>query len=482
MKNKPKILIVDDEPINVEMLKAVFMAEDYEIVTASSGKEVFKIIAGIKLDLILLDAVMPEMDGFEVLQKLRSLELTRLIPIVFVTSLKEREDRIKGIEAGCDDFISKPYDKNEILARVNNLLKLNYYRLMVDEKEKFDAILNQMNEGLLVLNKDLKISRINQRAQDLLAIDLSHTDFDFFTHLKKNFIYYDSDLKNKIFKQEICVDFERPETENFKPLILEMRNSIIKNPLGETTSHVFVLQDVTAQRKKQFFKYEFLELISHKLRTPLSRIMAHLSILETDIAGELNIKQKEFINKCMENSLEFKRMINNILEFLALDKEEMRTFEETIDLKNDLPHLFDSIMSQFKDKKAELNLNHLNGNSSIKMNRSYYKMILGNLIENAVIYNDNKVANVAISVHKKNGHTNISVKDNGRGIPPEEKENIFQKFYQLDKWETGNIKGMGLGLTIVQNLITAYGGNIDITSKIGKGSTFTVSIPNSTNL
>ena len=135
MDKKAKILVVDDEPQNIRLLEANLLPKGYEVLAASSGKEALEAVTVNDIDLILLDIMMPEMDGFEVTRRIRAEEATQLIPIVLVTALKETEDRIKGIDAGCDDFISKPFDKNEVLARVNTLLKLSYLRRQLNEKD-----------------------------------------------------------------------------------------------------------------------------------------------------------------------------------------------------------------------------------------------------------------------------------------------------------------------------------------------------------
>ena len=127
MKDKPVILVVDDQPQNIELLEAYLAPQGYEIVKAASGEEALLKLSGNKIDLILLDIMMPRMSGLEVLEKVRAGEKTKAIPVIMVTALKETEDKIKALEAGCDDFISKPFDKVELLARVKSMLKISHY-------------------------------------------------------------------------------------------------------------------------------------------------------------------------------------------------------------------------------------------------------------------------------------------------------------------------------------------------------------------
>jgi len=136
MKTKPVILIVDDQPQNIELLEAYLAGQDYEIITAANGEEALEKLSGNQIDLILLDVMMPGIDGFEVTRRVRKDNTHRLLPIIMVTALRETEDRVKGIEAGCDDFISKPVDKMELLARVRSLLKVKAYNDLMSNYQK----------------------------------------------------------------------------------------------------------------------------------------------------------------------------------------------------------------------------------------------------------------------------------------------------------------------------------------------------------
>ncbi len=124
MKAKPVILVVDDLPLNIELLEAHLLPEGYEILKAEDGEAALKIIQENAVDLVLLDVMMPKLNGFEVCGRIKADERLRNIPVVMITALSAKEDRIKGIEAGAEDFISKPIDRGEVLARVRMLLKI----------------------------------------------------------------------------------------------------------------------------------------------------------------------------------------------------------------------------------------------------------------------------------------------------------------------------------------------------------------------
>jgi PAS domain S-box-containing protein len=149
MKDKPVILVVDDQPQNVDLLEAYLVPQGYEIVKASSGKEALGKLSGNHIDLMLLDVIMPGMDGFEVTRRVRKDNTHRLLPIILVTALRDVDDRVKGIDAGCDDFISKPFDKMELSARVRSLLKVKEYNeLMSHYREELESEVIRRTEEL----------------------------------------------------------------------------------------------------------------------------------------------------------------------------------------------------------------------------------------------------------------------------------------------------------------------------------------------
>jgi putative two-component system response regulator len=133
-----KILVVDDDAANRELLEELLRNNSFDVVTARDGREAIDTFAERQPDLVLLDAVMPGLDGFEVCRELKSRPESRLTPVVLVTGLSDVEDRVRGIEADADDFLHKPVDPGELLARVRSLLRLKHY---TDELERAEIVL-----------------------------------------------------------------------------------------------------------------------------------------------------------------------------------------------------------------------------------------------------------------------------------------------------------------------------------------------------
>lgn len=165
-----KILVADDITQNVKLLRVILTAFKYEVIEAYDGEEALNKARTENPDLILLDIMMPKITGYEVCKKLRGEEATKNIPIIMITALHEMDDRIMGIEAGADDFISKPFNKTELLARVKALLRPRTAAGREVEPEILSIILANIDEGVVVVNGQWEIKNINQTAQQLLQI------------------------------------------------------------------------------------------------------------------------------------------------------------------------------------------------------------------------------------------------------------------------------------------------------------------------
>lgn len=179
MPEKSTILIVDDELISRYTVEALLAAEGYNLVFAENGKEALEKARDLIPDLMLLDVMMPDMDGFEVCQHLRNDKRLAELPIVIVTALDDRDSRLRGLEVGADDFMSKPFDRAELRARIRTITRLNRYRRLVETQEElfrlanYDTLTGLPNRNLLTerLRQLERASRIHQYIA-VLALDL----------------------------------------------------------------------------------------------------------------------------------------------------------------------------------------------------------------------------------------------------------------------------------------------------------------------
>lgn len=177
MNKKPKILCVDDEPSNLRLYEAILKVQDYDALLAHGGVEALEKVREEGVDLVLLDVLMPEMNGFEVCRQIREDPATRHIPVVMVTTLADKESRLKGLEAGASDFLTKPFDRTELTVRTRNLLKLKEFE---DFLRQHNAILEaQVAEKTREL-RDAYIDTVYR-----LTLAAEFRDEDTYSHLQR---------------------------------------------------------------------------------------------------------------------------------------------------------------------------------------------------------------------------------------------------------------------------------------------------------
>ena len=182
MPEKSIILIVDDEPVSRYTVEILLAQEGYLLEFAENGEQALEKAVELIPDLMLLDVMMPGMDGFEVCQKLRANPRTTELPVVMVTALDDRDSRLRGIEAGADDFMSKPFDRAELRARIRTITRLNRYRRLVETEEQlvylanYDTLTGLPNRNLLIERMHQTIGRARRNHQNVavLALDLDH--------------------------------------------------------------------------------------------------------------------------------------------------------------------------------------------------------------------------------------------------------------------------------------------------------------------
>lgn len=232
---------------------------------------------------------------------------------------------------------------------------------------------------------------------------------------------------------------------------------------------IITIKDITSTREAVEVQKTFINNVSHELKTPLTNIKGYLIALED--APE--VMRKKFLNTIKTN---VERLENIVLDFLNISKIEnsnlVNISQVAVEkIKKELLEILSGKINE-KGAKVDFLFNLTDGRDYLKVDSEKIFMILKNLIENGIIYNKNSEPEVIIKVDEKGDRYNISVEDNGIGIPIYEQDKIFERFYRIDKARTSNLGGTGLGLSIVKTLIEKCGGGLVIDSIEGKGTIF----------
>jgi len=183
-----RIMVVDDQPQNIQLLEAYLSPEGYDVITAVSGPTALARMATENVDLVLLDVMMPVMNGFEVLAKIRQDAVFGKTPVILVTALRDTEYRVRGIEAGCDDFISKPVDRLELMARVRSLIKVKAYNdLMLHYREDLESEVALRTEDLRKAYETIKAASLDTIYR--LSMAAEYKDKETGAHIKRMSAY-----------------------------------------------------------------------------------------------------------------------------------------------------------------------------------------------------------------------------------------------------------------------------------------------------
>jgi len=306
MGEKPNILIVDDDESNLLLMEYLLGKEKYTTVTATNAEKALQIVSEKQIDIILSDVMMPGMNGFEFTKEIRKNPKTRLIPIVLLTGLEEVQYRIQGIEAGCDDFITKPsvdfvnkpFYKEEVLSRVKMLLQMNFYRLQIDEKEKFDLLLNGLGDGYILLDKDGFIEKNNIIVREWLIMPDEQVKVSFLSQVRKHFNFEEEEnIIETMPYYNLSFEIERPKTSQFEHLILECRSFPFREEY-QVKNILILLHDVTVSTMEDRSRKEFFVSLANRMKSHLRSNLLEEGKLEM----ALQVKQLEMYTLNLHNT------------------------------------------------------------------------------------------------------------------------------------------------------------------------------------
>jgi signal transduction histidine kinase len=472
--DKSTILIVDDTHDNLNFLNGL-LKNKYKVKVANSGEKALRIVQSELLpDLILLDIMMPEMDGYEVCRILKADSRTRKIPIIFLTAKSDVDDEIRGLEAGAADYITKPISPPILLSRVKVHIKLKEMQdSLRQQREWFYSIIEFAPDAILVIDNKEEIVLCNSRAADIFGYEQHELYFQNFADLVKH---------NKGIRQNKS---EFPVEINFNDLPNLRAGSVCTCVLVHDITEQKRIENEIREAKElaetaNQMKSDFLANMSHELRTPLNAIIGYSELLQEDAA---DIEQPEFVddlNKIHGAGKHLLTLINSILDLSKIEAGKMEIFIEEFDVQSMLENVEVMIFPQMAKNSNQFFIKNTLHRQLMKTDVTKLKQTLFNLLSNAAKFTHDGMITLEVKSYDSNDGDNrisFAVSDTGIGLTEEQMGKLFGDFVQADSSTTRKYGGTGLGLAISRRFCRIMGGDITVTSIIHEGSTFTVDLP-----
>ncbi|MBI4372361.1 MAG: PAS domain-containing protein [Candidatus Omnitrophica bacterium] len=392
------------------------------------------------------------------------------------------------------------FELTETMNRMASALKRRIAELE-SEKTKVSAILENMAEGMVAVDANKRIVMANPAAE---------TIFDFAANvaLGKNILEVirnpkvDQMLDRSIRNQTIMTDeieLYHPEKKILMANAVGIKESEVLRPAqpfdyaqgGEQAKRVepdgersrassvrgiLVLYDVTEIRRLEKLRQEFVANVSHELKTPLTSIQGFIETLSSGALQDLE-RAKVFLKIMEEDAARLARLIDDLLELSQIESKEVSLKPEPVDLSTEIEKVIAQFSKSVKAKKATVqNRISSNRHSKVLADRDRLKQILINLTDNAIKFNK-EGGRITFQAEPLGNSLKVSVEDTGIGIPHENTQRIFERFFRVDKARSRELGGTGLGLAIVKHLVEAHGGTVSCESKLGQGSKFSFTLP-----
>lgn len=484
---QPIVLVVDDEPLGRDSLEALLFNQGFQLEYAADGAEALAKAAQFIPDVILLDVMMPDMDGFEVCRRLRSDPVLADVPVILVTALDDRDSRLAGIEAGADDFVTKPFDRAELRTRVGTITRLNRFRRLLAERSKFEWVVEQANDGYLITDESGNIHYANYKARLYLGLTASSgtpIEETFHQLIRKQ---YNAEPQSAWAIWPDTSDTQtprylvRPESEASQPFWLQvntLRLNESANPLV-TVPWLVQLRDVTSQMAAKTDRWNFHAMMLHKFRTPLIPMVTGLDLLNHYIDDMPREEIRQIVSRALMGAQRLQNSIEGVLQFVQLSNE-MRA-EKDFGLDK-FGSMIDQISGELELENVTVLIDERLDTPDIILNLAgnSIELILHELLENAKKFHpDHKPAvTVSVSPSRFSPAIILQVADDGITLSSEQLAQVWTPYYQGEKYFTGEAAGMGLGLSIVASSVWNAGGSTRIYNQTpGPGVVIELTIP-----
>lgn len=466
MITNPTILIVDDEPNGQKTLESLLVGRGYTLIFASDGQEAYNQALTHMPDLILLDVMMPVMDGYEVCRRLRANPAVAEVPVLMITALDDTTSRLHGLEAGADDFITKPFNRSELRTRVRTIVRLNRYRRLFEQNAQLNWVIESSEDGYVHLDPNDHIDYINPQARLYLEMagqaDVpSHTKFYSLVREQYNCVPEEAWQnwpllpENHIANQRYLV---QPETAESQALWIEVSVLNLPGQMDARQGCLVRLRDVTVAVTNQMDMRNFYSAVSHKLRTPLIYVVNGLELLSDFSAEVTQPKFTELLEIILRGGRQLHRAVNDVLNYgqvgTLIRQGEYLTLSQ-------LPDMIARIQQALVLDDLVLHLPEALYESKVDLPSHGMEILFWELLENARKFHPSQDPQIEIQVSQRApGSVLFQISDNGGHLTSEQIANAWVPYFQGEKNFTGQIPGMGLGLSAVATLVWGVGGKV----------------------
>ena len=361
----------------------------------------------------------------------------------------------------------------------------------------FEATMSGMREGLLVVDKDMRVVASNKAAHRLFNLSHGKLDSQRLTELTRNPAVYGAflDALKGTERSGVKIETHAPERLVFDLRVVPLMNAVGRAAGGqEAQGALGVFIDITRIERLEHVRQEFLSNVSHELRTPLTAILAFIETLEEGAIDDREASHR-FLSIIRRNATRMHDLINDILELSAIEAGNVQVRAEQVELSPIVTDVIASLASKAAAASIVLS-NAVARDAMVFADARRLEQMLTNLVENGIKFNrENGVvtikfeSGVQTNEKRRSGQEPIQskseaaerdriiIEDTGEGIPAQHLERLFERFYRVDRARSRDMGGTGLGLAIVKHLARAHGGEVSVSSELGKGSTFTIELP-----
>jgi len=477
---KPKILLVDDDRLAHERLHNL-TANRYDLHSAYNGQEGMTRALECSPDLILLDVMMPGMDGLTVCSNLRAHPLLNDIPIIILTALSGQDTRLKCIMEGADDFLTKPFDELEMSLRLRNLLQVNRYRRLQNERLRTQWLLDNATEAFLILDEQLAIQYANHQAAALFSLsqpigigELVNFQTVVCDYNAEPRGLWDAWLSEPLAKSSQGLHLMLPATTARPGKTLVMRTHVQHDQ--NRTSILVRLLDSTAEAHAQTLRWNFHYHVAHKLFTPLTGLKAGLQMLEDTAVGKLDQAELEALQIALLSCGRLLADCQKVVDYIELNGT---TGSTGVFALQGINALCSEIWSLAGIRMAVCDLDARLLQRALAISEISLTAILVELTTNSRKFSLVGPPQITLRIESSGKDTAIlRFSDAGTHIPPEHLNKVWLPHFQAEKLITGSVMGMGLGLSSIALQVWQAGGAFSVKNNdLGKGVTVTLEIP-----